>query len=154
MTIQCQYDLQAQLDHIITFLLHPGITFNVSIICWAFIPGLEVIKLEYSLRLKINCNDWLLADTCPQTVNHCALFWVWEWTKVLFSQSLLRQWDNRARHIDKWRYKKNVVYLDDLTRLYRCDISPGFKPSIEQFKTPLKLELLHIWILGSFLFSQ
>ena len=29
--------------------------------------GLEVIKLEYSLRLKIKCNDWLLA-------NYCALF--------------------------------------------------------------------------------
>ena len=35
-------------------------------------PGLEVIKLEYSLRLRIKCNDWLLADTCPQAANHCA----------------------------------------------------------------------------------
>ena len=26
-------------------------------------PGLEVIKLEFILRLKINRNDWLLADT-------------------------------------------------------------------------------------------
>ena len=26
-------------------------------------PGLDVIKLEYSLKLKINRNDWLLADT-------------------------------------------------------------------------------------------
>ena len=25
-------------------------------------PGLEVIKLEYSLRLKIKRNDWLLAE--------------------------------------------------------------------------------------------
>ena len=25
-------------------------------------PGLEVIKHEYSLKLKIKCNDWLLAD--------------------------------------------------------------------------------------------
>ena len=25
-------------------------------------PGLKVIKLEYSLRLKIKRNDWLLAD--------------------------------------------------------------------------------------------
>ena len=33
-----------------------------------------VIKLEYSLRLKIKGNDWLLADTCPQAANHCALF--------------------------------------------------------------------------------
>ena len=35
---------------------------------------LEVIKLEYSLRLKIKRNDWLLADTCPQSANHCPLF--------------------------------------------------------------------------------
>ena len=27
------------------------------------IPGLEVIKLELILRLKIKRNDWLLADT-------------------------------------------------------------------------------------------
>ena len=26
--------------------------------------GLEVIKLEYSLRITIKRNDWLLADTC------------------------------------------------------------------------------------------
>ena len=37
-------------------------------------PGLEVINLEYKLRLKIKRNDWLFADTCPQTANHCALF--------------------------------------------------------------------------------
>ena len=34
----------------------------------------EVIKLELFLRLKIKRNDWLLADTCPLTANHCALF--------------------------------------------------------------------------------
>ena len=40
-------------------------------------PGPEVIKLEYSLGLKIKRKDWLLADTCPQATNHCALlFWV------------------------------------------------------------------------------
>ena len=38
------------------------------------IPGIEVIKLEYSLKLKIKRNDWLLADTCPQPANHYALF--------------------------------------------------------------------------------
>ena len=41
-------------------------------------PCLEVIKLEYSLRLKIKRNDWLFADTCPQAANHCALFLVLE----------------------------------------------------------------------------
>ena len=38
------------------------------------LPGLEVIKPQYSLRLKIKCNDWLLADTCPQAANHCTFF--------------------------------------------------------------------------------
>ena len=37
-------------------------------------PGPEVIKLEYSLKHKIKRNDWLLAATCPQAANHCALF--------------------------------------------------------------------------------
>ena len=37
-------------------------------------PGPEVIKLEYSLKLKIKRNDWLHADTCPQAANHCTLF--------------------------------------------------------------------------------
>ena len=37
-------------------------------------PGLEVIKLEYILRLKIKHNDWLLADTCPQSANHSPFF--------------------------------------------------------------------------------
>ena len=40
------------------------------------ISGLEVIKFEFILRLKIKRNDWLLADTCPQAANHCALFCV------------------------------------------------------------------------------
>ena len=38
------------------------------------LPGLEVIKLEYNLKLKIKRNELLLADTCPQAVNHCAFF--------------------------------------------------------------------------------
>ena len=29
-------------------------------------PGLEFIKLEFILRLKIKRNDWLLVDTCRQ----------------------------------------------------------------------------------------
>ena len=37
-------------------------------------PGHGVIKLVYSLRLKIKRNDWLHADKCPQAANHCALF--------------------------------------------------------------------------------
>ena len=37
-------------------------------------PGLEIIKLENNLKLKIKRNDWLLADTCPQAANRYALF--------------------------------------------------------------------------------
>ena len=39
------------------------------------IPATGVIKLEYSLQLQIKHNDWLLADTCPQAANHCALLY-------------------------------------------------------------------------------
>ena len=47
------------------------------------VPGLEVIKLEFILKLKIKRNDWLLADTCPQAANHCTLFWVWDCIQIL-----------------------------------------------------------------------
>ena len=36
LALYSQYEQEAQLDHIITFLLHPGITFNVSIISFVF----------------------------------------------------------------------------------------------------------------------
>ena len=36
--------------------------------------GLEIIKIENSLKLKIKRNDWLLGDICLQAANHCALF--------------------------------------------------------------------------------
>ena len=55
------------------------VTFPYSVLgqVWCLIvsiPGLKVIKLEISLELKIKHNDRLLADMCPQTANHCALF--------------------------------------------------------------------------------
>ena len=37
-------------------------------------PGLKAIKLEYNFKLKKKHNDWLLAYTCPQAANDCALF--------------------------------------------------------------------------------
>ena len=37
-------------------------------------PGVEVIKLEFILKLKIKRNDWLLADNCLQAANCYALF--------------------------------------------------------------------------------
>ena len=45
-------------------------------ICYVIVAftGLEVIKLEFILRLKIKHNDWLLEHTCPQAANHCELF--------------------------------------------------------------------------------
>ena len=33
-----------------------------------YCTGLEVIKLEYSLKLKIKRNDWLLVDMCPPII--------------------------------------------------------------------------------------
>ena len=39
-----------------------------------YTPGLEVLKPEFSLQLKIKRIDWLLADTCLQAAKHCALF--------------------------------------------------------------------------------
>ena len=42
--------------------------------CVTLGPGLDVTKLEYSLRLKIERNNRLLVDTCPQAANLCALF--------------------------------------------------------------------------------
>ena len=42
-----------------------------------FRTGLEVIKLEFILKLKIKCYDWLLADTCPQGDS----FWINQYTK-------------------------------------------------------------------------
>ena len=60
-------------------------------------PGLEVIKLEFILRLKIKRNDWLFADTCPQAANHCALFWVWACTQVLQPRGLASiRWSQRS----------------------------------------------------------
>ena len=34
----------------------------------------EVIKLEFILKLKIKCNDWLLVDTCQQSANFALNF--------------------------------------------------------------------------------
>ena len=31
-------------------------------------------KTGVQSQIQIKCNDWLLADTCPQSANHCALF--------------------------------------------------------------------------------
>ena len=40
-----------------------------SEVCVCAIPGHEVI-----FKIKIKRNDWLLADTCPQAADLCALF--------------------------------------------------------------------------------
>ena len=37
-------------------------------------PGLEVIKLEFILRLKLKRNDWMLANTRPPAAYYCTLF--------------------------------------------------------------------------------
>ena len=40
-----------------------GLILASLVILTCNLAGLEVIKLEYSLKLKIKCNDWLLVDT-------------------------------------------------------------------------------------------
>ena len=57
-----------------TYLLEntKNVPVHVRVICFLLKEGLEVIKLEYSLKIK--GNDWLLVDMCPQTANDCALF--------------------------------------------------------------------------------
>ena len=68
------------------FLVHLCVVFScvfltfrngVSYQVWYLIvsiPGPKVIKLEFSLKLKIKHNDLLIADTCLQSANHCPLF--------------------------------------------------------------------------------
>ena len=46
-------------------------------------PGTEVIKLEYSLKLKINRNNWLLADMCRMQPI-IVLYFECEMTQVFF----------------------------------------------------------------------
>ena len=67
------------LSHLYVMFSCDFVTFSYSVLgqVWylsVLIPGPEVLKLEYSLKLKIRRNDWLLADTCPHAANHCALF--------------------------------------------------------------------------------
>ena len=42
------------------------VSFLVLVVGWSYRGS--AIKLEYSLKLKIKHNDWLLADTCPQPI--------------------------------------------------------------------------------------
>ena len=61
--------------HVFPFCGSDTLQTDLPMVCPIFEKsGLEVIKLEYKLRLKIKRDDWLLADTCPQSANHCALF--------------------------------------------------------------------------------
>ena len=54
------------------------VSLPACVIVWVVrsdVIGIEVIKLEFIPKLKIKHNDWLLADTCPQAANHCALLY-------------------------------------------------------------------------------
>ena len=81
-------------------------------------------KLEYSLRLLVKRNDWLLADTCPQAANHCALFWVWEWTQALkprgqvFRQRKLEKCFQRG----KWHQPVHSVAINPKRNDNRCKL--------------------------------
>ena len=45
-------------------------------------PGLEVIKLEYSLKLKIKRNDWLLGDIALYFENELKFYNLEAWKFV------------------------------------------------------------------------
>ena len=45
-------------------------------------------KTEFSLKLKIKPNDWLLADMCPQAANHCAFFSLKNMSALAFNSLL------------------------------------------------------------------
>ena len=62
--------------------------------------GLGATKLEYSLKLKIERNDWLPVDTCPQIANHCALFCVWD--EFNFYNLEVRSWELTEREVTHW----------------------------------------------------
>ena len=55
-------------------LLHDVAVVGLQGLIVASPAGPGVIKLDYSIKLKIKRNDWLIADICPQAANHCALF--------------------------------------------------------------------------------
>ena len=59
-----------------------------------FTSGLEIINFDYSLKLKIQRNYWLLADTCPQAANHCALFCLYS-HMYASSESNFSAWQRR-----------------------------------------------------------
>ena len=75
-----QVALAANLSKSVVLLLLIYCFMYLPLFVWG--PGLEVIKLEFILRLKIKRNNWLLADTCLQAANHCAFFRVGVCTKV------------------------------------------------------------------------
>ena len=84
--------------------------------------GLEVIKLEYSLRLKIKRNDWLFADTCPQAANHCALFGAWieflEQTRYGVDQALSSPSDQTpVLYCDNYAHQFNSFMLNNTRML-------------------------------------
>ena len=69
---------------------------------------LVVIKLEFNLKLKIKRKDWLLADTCQQAANHCALF---------ESETVLKFYNLEARS-----YPNRSAQLQRLARILKCHL--------------------------------
>ena len=77
LTFKSWYLSKFQLKRLIGWVfLQVGMKCETKIHVISYSPGLEVIKVEYSLSLKIKHIDWLLVDTCPQAANHCTLFMI------------------------------------------------------------------------------
>ena len=91
--------------------------------------GLEAMKLEYSLKIK--CNDWLLADTWPQVANHCALFWVWEWTQVLLPQTKVSQLHRLIRALNVTNHWSLILWWSFFANSDFCHLPMYFANSLD-----------------------
>ena len=81
-------------------------------------PGPEVINLEYSVKLKIMRNDWLLADTCPQAANHCPLFLSLRMnTSFITSRPVNDSMQNRSQPFSFWIPAKQVLWQTVKTQI-------------------------------------
>ena len=69
--------------------------------------GLEVIKLELILKLKIKRNDWLLADTCLQAANLCRLYFEFETVLKFYN---LNAWTLKASYTTSHNSSIKVVH--------------------------------------------
>ena len=57
-------------------------------------------------------------NTCPQAVNHCALFWVWEWTRVRKQPIIALYFES---DLELKFYNLEAYLLLNVLNIYRVD---------------------------------